>query len=426
MAKLENKAKDNPRLEQRVMADGRISLYLEYYLGRESEPVLDEYDNPILYESGAMKGKPKMRVKHLRRQENLNLYLIAKPRTPIERNQNAETLEVARKVCFERQQDFQQNRDGYRLRKDRQDDFLAFYDAYIDRYTKLDKRNIKAALKRFKDFLRDTPEYNKYLDKIKPEQITNDMIMDFADYLKSRSKGSGAATFFERFKKVFKAYAIKYNLNHLKPFTDHNGKSICIITDEGAITKDVLSPEEERQLIATHYPRQSQTIRNAFIFCLYTGVRWCDVKELKYSDFDLANRSFTFTQKKVNGHSRKSSVTLPLTDDLIELIGAVPEGGKDSLVFPLPSHNMCLKALRVWTKKAGIDKHITWHCARHSFGTNMAAAAASEGLPITVVQTLMGHSTIQYTQRYTRVSDNQKKAAMEKLSKLMSDNKDNQ
>ena len=86
---------------------------------------------------------------------------------------------------------------------------------------------------------------------------------------------------------------------------------------------------------------------------------------------------------------------------------------------------MCLKALRVWTKKAGIDKHITWHCARHSFGTNMAAAAASEGLPITVVQTLMGHSTIQYTQRYTRVSDNQKKAAMEKLSKLMGDNKDN-
>ena len=56
MAKLENKSKDNPRLEQREMADGQISLYLEYYLGRQSEPVLDEYGEPVLYEK---KRKPK-------------------------------------------------------------------------------------------------------------------------------------------------------------------------------------------------------------------------------------------------------------------------------------------------------------------------------------------------------------------------------
>ena len=47
MAKLENKAKENPKLEQNVLADGRISLYLEYYLGREETPVLD--DNAILF-----------------------------------------------------------------------------------------------------------------------------------------------------------------------------------------------------------------------------------------------------------------------------------------------------------------------------------------------------------------------------------------
>ena len=35
MAKLENKAKENPKLEQNTLYDGQISLYLEYYLGRE-------------------------------------------------------------------------------------------------------------------------------------------------------------------------------------------------------------------------------------------------------------------------------------------------------------------------------------------------------------------------------------------------------
>ena len=90
MAKVENKTKDNPKLEQRVLADGQISLYLEYYLGRVSEPVLDEFGEPVLYERGLMAGKPKLKVRHIRKKENLNLYLIAKPRTPIERNHNKE------------------------------------------------------------------------------------------------------------------------------------------------------------------------------------------------------------------------------------------------------------------------------------------------------------------------------------------------
>ena len=47
MAKLKNKAKENPELEQNTLSDGRISLYLEYYLGREETPVLDK--NGILF-----------------------------------------------------------------------------------------------------------------------------------------------------------------------------------------------------------------------------------------------------------------------------------------------------------------------------------------------------------------------------------------
>lgn len=95
------------------------------------------------------------------------------------------------------------------------------------------------------------------------------------------------------------------------------------------------------------------------------------------------------------------------------------DAGKNDLVFSLPSHTMCLKALRRWTNRAGIDKHITWHCARHSFGTNMAATAAQKGFSVRVVQEMMGHSSLKYTERYTRVVDEQKKAAMAELSRMM-------
>ena len=78
MAKLENKTKENPKLEQNKLSDGRISLYLEYYLGREEKPVLDKNGNQVYYDSGKMQGKPKFAVKHNRRKENLSLYLIDK------------------------------------------------------------------------------------------------------------------------------------------------------------------------------------------------------------------------------------------------------------------------------------------------------------------------------------------------------------
>lgn len=117
MAKLENKTKENPKLEQNKLSDGRISLYLEYYLGREEKPVLDENGNQVYYDSGKMQGKPKFAVKHNRRKENLSLYLIDKPRTPAERQQNKETLELAMRIRAEREQEFKESMLGYRLRK---------------------------------------------------------------------------------------------------------------------------------------------------------------------------------------------------------------------------------------------------------------------------------------------------------------------
>ena len=44
---------------QSTLSDGRVSLFLEYYLGREEEAVLDEKGCQVLYENGKMVGKPK-------------------------------------------------------------------------------------------------------------------------------------------------------------------------------------------------------------------------------------------------------------------------------------------------------------------------------------------------------------------------------
>ena len=65
---------------QSELQDGRASLALEYYLGRNETPVLDESGNHVLYTEGAMKGKPKYKIKHIRKREVLNLYIWLNPR----------------------------------------------------------------------------------------------------------------------------------------------------------------------------------------------------------------------------------------------------------------------------------------------------------------------------------------------------------
>ena len=406
MAKLENKSKDNPRLEQRLMADGQISLYLEYYLGRQSEPVLDADGEPVLYESGKMAGTPKYKVKHLRRKENLNLYLVANPRTPIDRNHNKETLELAKKIRFEKEQEFLNDREGYRLKKKSKVNLLEYFEDFAERANVADRLVLVGALKNFKDFLKE--EYPQYANSIEARNINKEMIQRFVDFLVDNHKGQGAETYYKRFKRLVN-YAVEQGVISKSPC-----KGITTPKLDDVLAKDILSQEEMQQLFATHYDGENPEIRRAFAMTCLTGIRRCDIVRLKYSDVDYSNRVLRFRQTKTEGHSSKSGVTTPLNDALLELIGTKPDDATDDYIFHLPSDTMCLKALRHWTKKAGISKHITWHCGRHSFAT----ALLSNGSNIKVVSSLLGHSTLRFTEVYVRAVDKLKEEAINSLPTL--------
>lgn len=188
--------------------------------------------------------------------------------------------------------------------------------------------------------------------------------------------------------------------------------------DEGALKKDILSIEEIQMLINTTYPQQNLEVRRAFIFCLYTGIRFCDVKDLVFSNVDYSNKLLTFNQKKAQGQSSKSWVTIPLNDGLLQLIGTSEKMSFEEIsndnIFKLPSQTMCLRSLKYWVKLAKINKHITWHCARHSFAVNIL----NNGANIKTVASLLGHSGIQHTEKYTRAVDELKQKAINSLPEL--------
>lgn len=384
---------DNPKLGAKVLNDGRESLYLDYYFGYEVTTSKD--------------GKEYVHAN--RRREYLKLYLWQAPRTQEERQRNKEALELAKKIRFERGQQLLDTAKGYRLKKSDDLNFLDWMWAYYEDYDKADKRHIKRAYVCFVNFLTETAEYSRYSKRMKPQQLTKEMVEDFTEYLKHRFKGEGAHTLYARFKKILK-YATEKDILRKNPAT-----GVVIKIDRGTLKKDILSVAEVQQLAATHYEGENLNIRRAFLFCLYCGLRWCDVKDLTFENVDYANRLLRFEQAKTKGHSSASSVVIPLNDTLMQLIGQpAPDGERGDAVFPLPSHTMCLKALRHWTKRAGIDKHITWHCARHSFAVNIL----NNGANIKTVASLLGHSGLQHTEKYTRAVDSLKEAAINSLPKL--------
>ena len=64
--------------------------------------------------------------------------------------------------------------------------------------------------------------------------------------------------------------------------------------------------------------------------------------------------------------------------------------------------------------RAGIDKHISWHCARHSFAVNIL----NNGANIKTVASLLGHSGLKHTEKYTRAVDKLKEEAINSLPEL--------
>lgn len=417
---------DNPKLGAKVLSDGRESLFLDFYLG---------YSMAV----SSKTGKEYKRVNNKR--EFLSLYLWQAPRTPLERQQNKETLDLAKKIRYERGQELLENQEGYRIGKQKKKEvnYLDFMVDYHASYTKKDANQIRRARTVFIDFLIDpkgkllpekitgamTKEEKDTIHKnnakkeaqrerkaqglvVRPQQLTKDLMKSFTEYLINRFTGEGAHTVYGRFKKMILA-ALDKDIIAKNPC-----RGVSIKKDYGQLKKEILSQEEIVLLANTHYEKENPDIHRAFIFCLYCGLRWCDVKDLTYANVDYSNKLLKFEQSKTKAHSAASGVVIPLNDGLLHLIGQPKDGNRNQIIFPLPSHTMCLKALRHWVARAGIRKHITWHCARHSCGTNLL----SNGANIKTVASILGHSGLAHTEKYTRAVDSLKQAAIDSLPPL--------
>ncbi|PDP47433.1 tyrosine-type recombinase/integrase, partial [Porphyromonas gingivalis] len=68
--------------------------------------------------------------------------------------------------------------------------------------------------------------------------------------------------------------------------------------------------------------------------------------------------------------------------------------------------------LKKWIKQAGITKHITFHCFRHSY----AVIQISLGTDIYTVSKMLTHKNVSTTQIYADLVNSKKRETAEKIS----------
>jgi integrase len=135
---------------------------------------------------------------------------------------------------------------------------------------------------------------------------------------------------------------------------------------------------------------QAKVLR-AFLFSCHTGLRFSDIKALQWSN---VKRDRLIIKQGKTG----KRLTLPLNENALALLADL-EKSNEPKVFRLPCNYKANKRLKGIFLKAGIRKQITFHCSRHTFAT----LALNMGMPIRVVQELLGHESPKSTEIYARL-----------------------
>ena len=99
----------------------------------------------------------------------------------------------------------------------------------------------------------------------------------------------------------------------------------------------------------------------------------------------------------------KQDVVVPLCTDALKWMPK-PEDGKTIFHELQITQTTVEVVLQEWMEAAGIKKHITYHCSRHTAATMWLTLGAN----LYVVSKLLGHRSIKVTEVYARIVDQTK------------------
>ena len=381
--KKEIKVKEPVRIREKVLGDGTISLYLDMY----------------------HKGN--------RKKEGLKLYIIPET-TPAAKLQNKNTRRLAEQIKAQRILDIQKDGlvDWEKLKKSRTtlvswlEDFVTC-EAQLSPSGVVSKRNAKVRVE----------EYLASIGKpdLRLSEVDREFCRGFVAFLRTCKSHRGKETISETTARLLMYRiaaamdkAVVEGLIPNNPFRVLEAKEKPKIR---ASRREFLTVEELKVLINT--PCRCDIVKRAFLFSCFTGLRYSDMKSLLWSEIHTTadGKTLYIEHRQVK---TKKTVTIPLSDEALRWMPKQVDG-IDQVFHELKiSTGTVEDVLKEWMKDCKIDKHITYHCSRHTAATTLLTLGAN----LYVVSKLMGHSCIQMTEVYAKIVDQKKVETMNLVNNL--------
>jgi integrase len=311
------------------------------------------------------------------------IFIYAKPKDQVQKNHNKESLQLLEVKKSQLTIEQQSIGSAFIPTHKFKTNFLEYYGEYVKTHKREANRHLENSMSHFKQFIG--------CDSISPKDITENLCKRFRQFLLDNLNGETPQNYYARFKWVVNAATSDGY------FSKNPTENVFAKANPSARLKDNLEAEEYNRML--HTPCTNQEVKAAFIFCLYTGLRWVDVKKMEWDDFKEGVLVTRMIQAKTG-----QPVTLTLhriAEMVIERQRTKSAIGqyRNKLVFQLPTSNGSNKMLKQWIALSGIDKYITWSCARLSFSILLQ----DKNVDTATVAYFMGHTTtFQVSKTYKR------------------------
>lgn len=346
------KVKEKVHINQRPTKGGGFSLHLDYRIG----------------------GK--------RVREFLKLYLVP-VKSPADKIKNAETIRLATEIKNKRIRELDSGELNVEVPK-KVENILAI--DYLRK--KIRGIRVKNSRNNNENMVKHLETFNRHATLA---EINRDFYKKFVDNLLSKMSINSARLM---------AVLLKARLHdaYIDGMIASMPDLYGITPKKESTNIDFLTLDELKAMASTDAP---EDIKNPFLFCCFTGLRFSDVKALRWENIE--NGVIILRMKKT-----KEIVRVPLSDNAKRFL---PETKEKGLVFQIGPLNTLTRGLKVWAKEAGVNKNLHFHVSRHTFGT----LALEHGAAIYTVSKLLGHRNVETTQIYAKVLDEGRKKAVDAI-----------
>ena len=381
--KKEIKMKEPVRIREKRLNDGNVSLYLDmYYMGA-------------------------------RKKEGLKLYLVPEVNAAA-KLQNRNTLKLAEQIKAERILDIQQHGlvNWESVKKGRMT-----LSAWVEKYTKDENGLTPASMRSKRNAQARVEQYLLYIGKpnLALKEVDKDFCKGFIAFLKTCTFNNGKKTLGSTTCRIFMNrlaaalnMAVREGLIENNPFKLLDAKEK---PQKKSAMREFLTIEELRMLIAK--PCRYEIVKKAFLFSCFTGLRYSDMMALKWNEIHKAadGKTLYIEHEQVK---TKNMVTIPLSNEALKWMPQKSKG--DERVF----HQLRITSTTVevvlgeWMQEAGIQKHITYHCSRHTAATLLLTLGAD----LYTVSKILGHRSIRMTEVYAKIVDKKKIETMNLVNNM--------